>query len=168
MPDIKKYKEVIIAVCVMIFATVYFIASFSIKGAGLTGVVGATTLPRFIAVLMFVLGVLQLLSSVKQIKITEVIKATESQKNAKESESVKSSQSINIKAVVLTLLIIIAYVALIKPLGYVISTIVFLIAMFIVLSQGRRRNYVVLTIIAVGVTVPVFYFFRNLLHLMLP
>lgn len=164
MPKINKFKEVLIAIGVMIFATAYYIASLSIKHSGLTGSVGAATLPRTIAIMMFILGGLQLSSSIKELKNNEF----KTEKTGEESKAVNKSQGVNVKAVMITLIIIIAYVSLIYPLGYIFSTILFLMAMFIVLSQGKKKNYIFLSIIAIGVTVPVYHFFRNMLHLMLP
>ena len=71
-------------------------------------------------------------------------------------------------AVVLTFVIIIAYVLIMPTLGFILSTMIYLFLQMIVLAPPEKRNYVLFAIVSVVFTAFVFVAFRVGLQQLLP
>jgi putative tricarboxylic transport membrane protein len=71
-------------------------------------------------------------------------------------------------AVVFTFAVIIGYVIVMPTLGFILSTIIYLILQMIILSPKEKRNYVLFAIVAVVFTALVFVAFRVGLQQLLP
>ena len=71
-------------------------------------------------------------------------------------------------SVTLTFLVMVLYLILLPFLGFILSTIIFLFAQFIVLAPKEKRNYLLFAVIAVVFTVITFVAFRIGLSQLLP
>ena len=68
----------------------------------------------------------------------------------------------------LTLAASLLYVALLKPLGFVISSVLYLELQMCIMAQKERRRPLKFLIISIVSVVVIYFVFHNLLQLMLP
>ena len=152
----KKNKELILG-CVMTALTVlYFVMTTQIKQK--PGVVGAATVPYVLAGIMGLLGLIQLWTGIKAVRNF----------HAEQSNKEKAEKTDN-ATLLKTIGLIVAYLLLIQPLGFILATALYLFFQFIVLTPPDQKIKLWLYILlAVLVSVGVYLGFRYGLQLMLP
>ena len=115
--------------------------------------IDAAFVPYVLAAIMCVLGVLQLL---------EVRKINDGESSATQDTS-------DYRTVWKTLGLIVAYAALMEPVGFPVMTVVYLFAQFIVLTPlDKKVNYPMYLIIAVLTSTVVYLTFRQAFDMLLP
>ena len=82
-------------------------------------------------------------------------------------ETTKSSICVFL-AVVLTFAVIIAYTLVMQPLGFCLSTILFLFLQMLILAPADKRNLLLFAVVAVAFTALVYVAFRVGLQQLLP
>lgn len=152
----KKYKELILGCVMTAFAIFYCVMSTQIKQK--PDVIGAATVPYILAAIMGLLGVLQLCAGVK------AMRGFSAEKAAQEKPADSDSATL-----LKTIVLIVAYLLLLRPLGFIISTFLYLFFQFITLTPVERKPKLWLyALIAVLVSVVVYLGFRYGLQLILP
>lgn len=152
----KKYKELILGCIMTVFAFFYFVLTTQLKQK--PNQVDAATVPYILAAIMAVLGALQLWQGVK------AIRSFDAEKTAQE----KKADADNV-TLIKTIALIVAYLLLMEPLGFIIATILYLFFQFIVLTPAEQRpNLLLYALLAVVVSVVVYAGFRYGLLLKLP
>ena len=68
----------------------------------------------------------------------------------------------------LSIALIIVYLILLKPLGFVIASSLYLFIQIMLLSERGKRHPVLYILISIAVSVLCYLFFRNIFYLMLP
>jgi putative tricarboxylic transport membrane protein len=152
--SLKKYGDLLFA-CIMLFITIgYLILTLQIAPSG--NIIDARFFPFIIDILMAVLTACLFVSSMKAIK------------NYKDDGAV--AQKADGKTVLETVALIVVYVALMQPIGFVIATFLYLFGQFIVITPADKKvNYVQYVIIALISSVAVYMLFRYAgLNVMLP
>ena len=115
--------------------------------------IDAAFIPYVLATIMCVLGILQLL---------EVRKISD-------STSSQAQDTSDYRTVWKTLGLIVAYAALMEPIGFPIMTVVYLFAQFIVLTPlDKKVNYPMYLVIAVLTSAVVYVIFRQAFDMLLP
>ncbi|HCJ76753.1 MAG TPA: hypothetical protein DHV88_10305 [Roseburia sp.] len=91
-------------------------------------------------------------------------------KELAQAEKNENSGEINNKDVILTVLFLILYVIGLAYLGFIISTIIYIIAQSELMTQKakRKKGIVKSIILAVVATAAIYFLFNNLLSLLLP
>lgn len=118
--------------------------------------IDASFVPYILAITMCVLGVLQIVAATK-LGRGEVAGAASQPDRA------------DYRTVWKTLGLIVAYVALLEPIGFPIMTIVYLFAQFIVLTPTDKRiNYLMYGVIACITSAAVYMTFRYAFDMILP
>lgn len=144
----ERKREIFFNLFVMGLSVAIFIGSFYVSG--LSGsAIGPGFFPRIVAVCMFITSSILFVKGMK-IKVIE------------------SKNEIDIKNVLITILILIAYVLMFEPLGFTIATMVFLFALMTHFREKALRNYAINGIIAIVVSLGIYKFFVGVLNLMLP
>jgi putative tricarboxylic transport membrane protein len=153
--NLKGKKETLIGVGMILFGVFYILSTLTIKKvANVT--IGAESIPRIYAYVIIILGLIQVAISYPK----EKGKTTETNKAMEETDG---------KNVLLAFLTILIYVVIMKPIGYIISSILFLFTMCIIITPAyKKRNYVGYLIFAVALSVITFYIFKKLMFLALP
>lgn len=141
----------------IVYAIVLFIATFSIRQLDVA-TIGSDFVPRLVLGGMFILSAILVIQGLRKRKAEEDHRSTEKEQGEKA----------NYKSVLSTIALMIGYVALIDLLGFLISTVVYLVLQFILLtdrSHWKIPMYVVIAIVTSGL---IYYIFRMVLHVMLP
>lgn len=153
---LKKYGDIIIALTYMIFAIILFIASFSIS-AFVTETLGPAFMPRFMSIILFVLGAVLLSRGIVQSKQTETKKE-------------EKTENIPIRLICTSFLIFL-YVALLNKIGFLCMTAVYLFVQELLLTgpeEINRRNIGISLAVAM-IAAPVLYFlFQKVFNIFLP
>lgn len=159
--DVKKRKIIEELMFNIVFLAVnMFFFIYSMRYSGIRDTtLGTGTFPRIILVLLMIFSVINL--------IRTAIRYMERHK--KELKDIDEKQnSINIavmKRFLLAFLLLIIYYMLIKFVGFVVPTIIFIILMMILLSQKVNRSIFIFSVLA---TIILYVSFRILLKVPLP
>lgn len=154
----KKYKDLWLGGIMLLFSGFYLIVATQIQTRPkLTpSYASARIVPILLGSLLALLSVLLIIQSVRKLRSGSVKEAGE-----------KLSRD-DMLTVVLTLAVILLYIILMQPLGFCLSSIIYLFLQMVVLAPKEKRNYVKFIIIAVAFTAVVFVAFRIGLQQLLP
>lgn len=87
----------------------------------------------------------------------------------KSAEPVEKPEAIDYPTVIKSMALVLLYTALMEPLGFVITTVLYLYAQFIVLTPADEKvKHLRYALIAVVSAVLIFYIFRHGFDLLLP
>lgn len=152
----NKKSELAIAGCMLAVGIGYLLMTTQLPHH--SGI-DATFVPYLLSALLCMLGALHLLAAVK---MPQAVQAASAPGEA-------ASEPLDAKAVVKTLALIIAYIALLKTVGFPIMTTIYLYLQFIVLTPVNQKvNHVVYVLIALITSAAVYTLFHEAFDLMLP
>lgn len=153
----KKYRDIILGSVMLAFSGFYLYYAQQIKTRPkLTpAYAAADRIPLMLGVLLAVLSVLCIIAGIRKMKTAK----------AEEKESADKN---DLTAVALTFAVIIAYTLLMQPLGFILSTVLYLFFQMLILAPANKRNYLLFALIAVVFTAIVFTAFRVGLQQLLP
>ena len=152
MAFLRRYKELFLGLTMILVAVVYLAATTKIQIRVVT-TFNSRFVPYILGAGCLLLGALQCLSALKAIR-----------KGTTEAADGRSDPN----SVVLTFLLIIVYISILKPAGFIISTIGMMFLMMMLLSPREKWNFVQFAIVAVAVPAVIYVVFRYGLELMLP
>ena len=140
---------------------VMLIASNSIKviASSLTAVDNAAFLPRVIFGVLICLGILFLVMGGKQ---TAANRATAPEGGALEKKAHETLRSLG------ALLALFVYVFFLDRLGFVISSILYMVFMMMYMTKKDARRPILFVMVSVVMTVVVYFCFREFLYIYLP
>ena len=154
-------KELIIGIAMLGASLAYLLAAQQLPGHD---GVDAATVPKLLAGLLSLLGVMQLVSVFARPKA-----ATEPASPAPAGAEEPSAEVVEPKTVLKTLGLILGYMALLGPVGFPIMTVVYLYLQFIVLTPVNQKiRHLSYLLIAVISSAAIFLLFREAFDLMLP
>ncbi|MGP0170700.1 tripartite tricarboxylate transporter TctB family protein [Pseudomonas sp. NCHU5208] len=154
-------KELIIGVAMLVASIGYMAMSYQLPGhAG----VDAATLPVLLSGLLLLLGVMQVLGAFAS--KTAVTNEAPSQDDSSETAA---PAIVEPRTVFKTLGLILAYMALLGPVGFPIMTALYLYLQFIVLTPVNQKvRHLTYALIAVISSAVIFLLFREAFDLLLP
>jgi hypothetical protein len=153
----KKYGDIFVSIFFGIFSIVMIVLSMMLPKSKVMDI-GPEFMPIVIGILMLVLSGILLIQSIRSFKTV-----------SEECKEYKDDSEY--KRVILSLLLCIAYVFLLAPLGFIISTLLYLGFQIYVLApddKRTKRDVVTYVIIDVIFTVVVFFLFRYGFTIVLP
>lgn len=150
---ISKYKDVISGAALLALGVLLFATSFSIPRGAEMGV-GAGFMPKLMSILLAIAGLVMVVQG----------KAAAVQAKDKAAEI----DGANYKAVVLSLVYLGLFVALLSRLGFVITTFAYIFFQTILFCPVDRRNYKIITLVAVVATALIYIIFAKGFKLLLP
>lgn len=154
----KKYGDYVVSGFFMAFSAAMFALSLQIKKSKIMDI-GPEFMPKVISVIMFILSVALLVTTISQHKV-----------RVAEAEAT-GSKKVDYKRVIYSLLLVLAFVLALKPIGFTITSLVFLPLEMFVLAPDEERTkkdvikYVVITVIF---TFIVYFLFRYGFKILLP
>jgi len=182
-----KRKEALSSIFFAVLSVVYFCGTFSIRGYNAFGVtvLSSASVPRALAVALLVLSLIHLHSALRtnnsakdeaqNAEHTDAadmknVQGVDIEKELAQAEKNENSGEVNNKDVILTVLFLILYVIGLAYLGFIISTIIYIIAQSELMTQKakRKKGIVKSVILAVVATAAIYFLFNNLLSLLLP
>lgn len=150
----KKYRDVILGVAMLLFGCFYLYSVTLIKVRRANNFANSRFMPIVLGCLMVILSVIILIQGIKRAKAFDASK-----------QEVEVSDNL---AITLTFALIVGYIAILKPVGFLISSIAYLFLQMMVLSPKEKRKPIVFIIVSVAFTVIVYFAFRYGLDLLLP
>lgn len=175
-----KRKEVLSSIFFAVLSIVYSCGTFSIRGYNAFGVTVLTSasVPRALAVILFLLSCLHCYASLRVRKEDEVASSSNDEVHGvnikKELEQAEKNESdtgnVCTTDVVLTVVFLILYIVGLANLGFIISTIfyIFMQSELMTKKTDRKRSIPWCVVLSIIVTITIYYLFNNLLALMLP
>lgn len=153
----KKYGDICVSIFFGIFSIVMMILSNMLPKSKVMDI-GPEFMPTVIGILMLILSVILLVQSIRKFK-----SVSEECKEFKDDSEYKR--------VLLSLLLCIAYVFLLVPLGFIIATLLYLgFQIYVLAPDDKRAKKDVITYIIIDVifTLVVFLLFRYGFTIVLP
>lgn len=160
--SIKNYKNLGAAIFVLVFAVALFIASFFVESSTVT-TLGPEFMPRLTAVLIFLLGLLNLRSAIRDFLF---LKRNGKLEPAGPKRSMKEIFLDNLDWVSGALMM--AYVICISLFGFLLPSIVYMFLQVLLYTTAQKRNYILYIIVSIVVPCAIYFLFRNYFFLMLP
>ncbi|MCL6704722.1 tripartite tricarboxylate transporter TctB family protein [Pseudomonas sp. T1.Ur] len=150
--DSYKRNELIAGLAMLGAGVAYLVLTMNLPRRGS---IDAAFVPWVLAVSLCLLGALQLWMWRKL--------------PDKSVEPAEKPEAIDYPTVFKTLALVLLYTALMEPVGFVITTVLYLYAQFIVLTPGEQKvKHLQYALIAVVSAVLIFYIFRHGFDLLLP
>ena len=150
--DSYKRNELIAGLAMLGAGVAYLVLTMNLPRRG---TIDAAFVPWVLAVSLCLLGALQLWMWRKL--------------PDKSVEPAEKPEAIDYPTVFKTLALVLLYTALMEPVGFVITTVLYLYAQFIVLTPGEQKvKHLQYALIAVVSAVLIFYIFRHGFDLLLP
>lgn len=147
----QKMQDLVFGIVVLAFAAFYTVTTMMIPLKENSDIINARTVPLLLCAAMWVLGICQLLAARKA--------------DGKPLEKEKR----DMLTVGKTAALIVIYIALFEPVGFIITTLLYLFLQFIVLTPANKKaNLPVYAVIAVAVSLFVYTVFRYGLDIILP
>lgn len=154
----KRCKDFVLGVVMLLFSGFYLYYAQQIKTRPkLTpGYASAKIMPILLGALLAILSVICIIQGVQKMR-----KAGAAGKR-------EATDKGDLIAVALTFAIIIGYTLIMQPLGFCLSTVIFLFLQMLILAPKEKRNYLLFAVVAVVFTAIVFFAFRVGLQQLLP
>lgn len=141
----------------LIFAAVMFLMSNALPPS-LMGGLGSDFMPKIIATFIAVLSILQTYSGYKVMK----------QDDSPAAEAEEAEFKPEYHRVLATIAAFTIYVFVLKTVGFIISSSLYLIIQMMVLATKEKRSILLFAVISITISVVVYFIFRNGLSVMLP
>lgn len=158
---LEKYEDWLVALFYLVVTVVYTSQIPGIKHTKISPV-DSRFLPAILSAGMAVLTVFQVYNAVKKHQAQKAAPAAE------ETEEVPEAQRPEYRRAMMTLASSLLYVAILQPVGFVISSILYLELQMCVMAPREKRKPVRFLIISIAAVIVVYFVFHNLLRLMLP
>lgn len=154
----KKYGDLIVSVFFMVLSVVLIVAAKALPKSQVMEI-GPDFMPIVIGSVTFILAAILFVLSVKNFK-----------SNSEELKT-KKLPDCDYKRVLSSIILVLIYVFVLKPIGFIVSTLVFLPLQMLVLSPEDKRtkkDITLLLVIDVIFTLAVFMLFRYGFKIVLP
>jgi putative tricarboxylic transport membrane protein len=156
-----KKRDLIIGAAFLAFSVAVFIASFGIRRLVVVRI-GSAFVPQLAAILLGALSILLIVQTLLSLRTV-----SEAEVPAKKEEQDRAEIKRRNFSVSATLVLILVYLVLLQPVGFLLTTAVYLFAQFIVLSR-KKPNYPLYAVLAIGTSVIIYYLFVKVFILFLP
>ena len=154
-----RYRRTSMSAGVLAVSLFYFIyALLCIESRHVRGVPDSGFIPRIVGGMLVILSIVMTVSDFR--------------KNRREPEEPSSSEKKESRNVLGTAVLLLVYIFLIEPLGFLIASTLYLFAQFLYLTDvqklRRPKTYLLYFVIALLVSAGIYYLFLNVFHLILP
>lgn len=148
----------------LVYGSFLLLGSLLIKNSGLT-TLGAGFIPKLISIAIIVLSAILVIQSFFEIKLTKG-----QDDNLTQVDKTNKIDKTDKKTVLMTITILIIYVALIKPIGFIIMSIPYLFCQMLLLEKNKlyKNKIIIFMIIAVATPFIINFIFSKFFTLMLP
>lgn len=153
-----KYKELILGVGIIAFS-IFYLYSAAVMKITVATTFNSKVVPFLLGGGALLIGIFQTAAGLKEAKAFDPACAAEAGTEKEKPDN---------RSVLLMLLVMIVYVAMLEPAGFLISTFLVLFAQMMILSPKEKVRIPVFVIVSLVVTVVIYYSFRYGLELVLP
>mgnify|MGYP000871621603 FL=1 len=156
----KPKMDMIAGIFLFVFSVIMYYASFSIKIL-MVSRIGSRFVPQLLAIAMGILSLVLVVQSLLRMKTEEI--------QAREKKGGSAAWSLRDTVPIWgTFLALIVYAVTFEPLGFIVSTTLYLLVQFYLLTSMVKRKHLVFLISAVLTSVVVYFIFVKVFYLMLP
>jgi putative tricarboxylic transport membrane protein len=163
MGNPMKWNDIISALVLIVVSIVVFFASDQLEAKTRMDI-GPDFMPKLVAALTFLLSLLLLAQAVQR----NMGLSPQCQMPDVDRGPVRQGDLIERYADWISLLLILAYTIAFEPLGFVLSTTIFLFLQFVVMSRSGERRYIRFALVAGVVSAVSYYVFLKLFYVFLP
>ncbi len=151
----EKYQKILTGSIAVSMAVLLYILTFSVKSFGSIGV-GPEFVPRIVAVILFGFGTFLIFQWFLEKKIV-----------SDPAEKVEK-EPFRVRPFLLTLLLLCLYVALLRTVGFIIMSCVYLFFQMNILAPEGHRKPIVFALVSVLTSLAAYYLFVGFFHIMIP
>lgn len=154
----KKYGDIVVSIFFMVLSAVMIFAATLLPKSKVMEI-GPNFMPTLIGIFTFVLAAALLVISLKNLK-----------SNIAEAEANPPAEC-DYKRMLISLMLILVYVFTLKPVGFIITTLIYLPLQMYVLADAEHRgkkDIITLAILSLVFTFVVFFLFRYGFKIVLP
>lgn len=154
----KKYGDIVVSIFFMVISAIIIIMAMQLPKSQVMDI-GPDFMPIVISSISFILAAVLLVQSLRRFK-----------RNAAELEG-KTLPQYDYKRVILSIILVLIYVVVMQPVGFIVSTLVYLILQMLVLAPEDKRSkkdIIVLVIISIVFTLAVYFLFRYGFKILMP
>lgn len=153
----KRYRDLILGVVMLLLSGfyLYFATQIKTRPKLTPAYASAQVVPILLGILLAVLAVLCIIQGIRRAKQLEGHVAEKVDKDG-------------LITVTLTFAVIIGYIFVMRPAGFILSTVAYLFLQMVILAPRDKRNYLLFAIVAVVFAVGVYFIFRAGLQQLLP
>jgi putative tricarboxylic transport membrane protein len=159
---LKKYGDLFSGVFLLILSIALFIGSFGVKRLTISSI-GSGFVPKVVAVLLAMVSI-----AIIRHGIIAARKKAPAEKSKKTQCAPEETEKLHVKGLLGTLGLITIYIAAMAPIGFLITTAVYLFLQITVLATKEQRKYPLFIIISILTSLSVYFTFVKVFHLMLP
>lgn len=152
---IWRDRDVLSAIALILISVWVFFASGSLEARTQLDI-GPDFMPRLLAVLMFLLSLVQLTGALRR------------RLPPRGSRIPRSGDFVERNADYLSLAAILGYVLLFQPLGFIVATALFLFVQITIMAPRAERRYLRFALLAITVALLSFWFFERGFYVFLP
>lgn len=152
----KKYGDIVVGVFFMVLGAVLYLAAAALPKSAVMDI-GPDFMPKVVAILVFVLALVLTIQSLVGLKDKKI-----------DPDSIPKC---DYRRVITSIILVLIYVFTMQPVGFIVTTLVYLPLQMLVLSPNDQRgpkNIAVLVVIDVIFTLAVYSLFRYAFMIMLP
>ena len=154
----KKYGDIVVSIFYIVLAIAVLVLAKRLPKSAVMEI-GPDFMPTVVAVIILILAGILLFLSVKNFKMH----AEEAEKSGKDTS--------DYKRVLASLVLALVYVNVLKPVGFILSTLVYLVLQIIVLApddKRTRKDIILYLVLDVVFTIIVYLLFRYGFKIVLP
>lgn len=154
----KKYGDIVVSIFYIVLAIAVLVLSKRLPKSAVMEI-GPDFMPTVVSVIILILAGILLFLSVKNFKMH----AEEAEKSGKDTS--------DYKRVLASLVLALVYVNVLKPVGFILSTLVYLVLQIIVLAPDDKRtkkDIILYLVLDVVFTIIVYLLFRYGFKIVLP
>lgn len=158
---LQLYQNIVIGTIVIVFSALMLFQSSKIRVDKFSSSVvdNAAFMPRLIFAILILCGFVLIVMGIHDIR--------KNREKLLEGEALEKVSRETLRSLG-ALCILLAYILCFKPVGFVISSILFLVAMMFYMTKKEDRKPVLFIIIAVVMTLVVYFCFQKFLYIYLP
>jgi putative tricarboxylic transport membrane protein len=160
----SRYKDAATGLFSVVLGLALFVLSFQVKDFASIGV-GAGFLPRLAAILFVALGASL---AAKDFAGARSAPRTGAKASADADASGRAGAAGGSRQVYLSILLLCAYAALLQPVGFIITSALFIFFQTVILSKGLKRNYLLFGVVSVVSSVVAYFLFVRVFQVMIP
>lgn len=164
---VAKYDDVFSGFFLLIVSVVMYIATFSFE-ALTTTLIGPAFMPQIIAIAIGIFSILIIVNGFMKTRTIEKEETLPEPVVEGHDDKLISGQKDSYRPVILTLLLMLAYVVLIPVIGFLITTILYIFLQMMILSDKTTRKIWLFALVSIVSSVVIYYVFRNVFYVMLP
>jgi putative tricarboxylic transport membrane protein len=182
---VNNKRELLSGIVFLVVAVAYFAATYTIQitQAFAVSVLTSASIPRILAGILFILSLIQIISSRKvKTKPAEAAKAASQideqtsdggvdiGKEMKKAEANESSSQYDTKNIVLTVVFLLVYLFAMTYLGFTIASFIYMLAQIMIMTkkENRKKKFPFAVVLSLIASLCMYFLFNDLLGVLLP